>query len=87
MTIVDDRILEFIQENGSGTPKEIYDKANIRYTQEYIAERCRELSEYGLLKHIGNAAYLLTEEGEQYLSGELDTGELDPSQTNRSTAV
>ena len=87
MTIVDDRILEYIKENESGTPKEMFDEADIRYTQEYIAERCRKLADYGLVKNIGHAAYILTDLGEQYLSGDLDTGELDPSQTSRSAAA
>lgn len=77
MTIVDDRILEYLHEHETGSPTEIHEKARIRYTPEYVAKRCRELTDYGLIRHLGNAVYMITEDGERYLTGELDTGELD----------
>jgi len=76
MTIVDDRVLEYIEERGSGSPKEMKEKGRIRYSTQYIGERCRELAERDLLTHLGNAVYVITEDGERYLDGELDTAEL-----------
>ncbi|WP_197075936.1 hypothetical protein [Halostagnicola sp. A56] len=38
-----------------------------------IARRCRKLSEKGLLKHLGNGVYIITDQGEAYLAGDLDT--------------
>lgn len=84
MSIVDDRVLEYIKENGSGSPKKMKEEARIRYTPEYVAERCRELAERGLLQHLGNGVYVITEAGEQYLEGELDTGELEDDEKRAS---
>jgi Mn-dependent DtxR family transcriptional regulator len=61
------------------------EKARIRYTPEYVAERRRELANRGLLQHLGNGVYVSTEDGERYLNNELDTGELvDDSQESSS---
>lgn len=38
----------------------------------------QKLVDYGLLRHLGNGVYVITDEGEQYLEGELDTAELEP---------
>ncbi|WP_224214660.1 MarR family transcriptional regulator [Natrinema longum] len=73
MSLVDDRILEYIYENDSGSPKEMKDKGHIRYSRQHIARRCRKLNEKGLLTHLGNGVYVITDEGEAYLKGELDT--------------
>lgn len=79
MSLVDDRVLEYIREHGSGSPKKMQEKGKIRYSPQYVAERCRVLSEYGLLTHLGNGVYVITESGERYLDGELDTQELKES--------
>lgn len=76
MSLVDDRVLEYLRDHGSGSPKKMQEEGRIRYTPEYVAERCRLLAEYGLVRHLGNGVYQLTEDGEAYLDGELDTGEL-----------
>jgi hypothetical protein len=36
--------------------------------------------EYGLLQHLGNGVYVITERGEQYLDGEFDTAGLEPDE-------
>ncbi|WP_117365822.1 MarR family transcriptional regulator [Natrarchaeobaculum sulfurireducens] len=73
MSLVDDRILEYICENDSGSPKKMKDEGRIRYSRQHIARRCRKLAEKGLLTHLGNGVYIITDEGEAYLKGELDT--------------
>lgn len=73
MSLVDDRILEYIHEHDSGSPKKMKDEGRIRYSRQHIARRCRKLAEKGLLTHLGNGVYIITEEGEAYLRGELDT--------------
>ena len=73
MSIVDDRVLEYIRENEYGSPTEMKDKGPIRYTRQHIAKRCRKLAEHGLLKPVGNGVYVITERGEKYLDGEIDT--------------
>lgn len=79
MSLVDDRALEYLYENESGSPKKMQEKARIRYTPEYVAERCRVLTTYGLVRHLGNGVYILTDLGEQYLAGELDIADLEES--------
>lgn len=78
MTLADDRILEYLREHESGTPKEMRDSGFVRFSNSYIGQRCRKLVDYGLLRHLGNGVYVITETGEDYLSGELDTGEIEP---------
>lgn len=73
MSLVDDRILEYIHEHDSGSPKQMKEEGRIRYSRQHIARRCRKLAEKGLLKHLGNGVYVITDDGEAYLKGELDT--------------
>lgn len=73
MTIVDDRVLEYIRENESGSPTAMKRDAPIHYSREYVHKRCKRLTEEGLLKHLGNGVYVITDEGEAYLDGKLDT--------------
>lgn len=73
MSLVDDRILEYIHENESGSPTEIMEEGRLQYSRQHVARRCRKLADEGLLKHLGNAVYIITDEGEAYLEGRLDT--------------
>ncbi|WP_251327945.1 phage repressor protein [Haloplanus pelagicus] len=73
MTLVDDRVLEFIRENESGSPTEMMEEGPIHYSRQHIARRCRKLADEGLLRHLGNGVYVLTDDGEAYLDGTLDT--------------
>jgi len=73
MALVDDRVLEYIRENGSGSPTEMKNEGPIRYSRQYIDRRCKKLAEEGLLTHLGNGVYVITEDGEAYLEGRLDT--------------
>ncbi|WP_459193645.1 ArsR family transcriptional regulator [Halosimplex sp. J119] len=73
MSVWDDRILEWMRENeGSGTPKQLNDSGLIRVSQTHIARRCKKLADNGLLRHVGNGAYVITEKGEAYLNEEYD---------------
>jgi DeoR/GlpR family transcriptional regulator of sugar metabolism len=78
MTIWDDRILEYIRKDGSGSPTELANKEYIRVSNTHVGRRLRKLAEHGLLKPLGNGVYVITERGEKYLDGELDTGEDAP---------
>ena len=75
MALVDDRVLEYLRENGSGSPTEMKEEGPIRYSSQYIGRRCKKLTEEGLLKHLGNGIYIITDDGEAYLDGRLDTQE------------
>jgi len=80
MVLADDRILEYIRENGSGSPGEMADSGYVRYTGSYISKRCKKLVEHGLLNDLGNGVYTITERGEKYLEGEIDTSEDAPDE-------
>jgi len=73
MTLVDDRVLEYIQENESGSPTKMKNEGPIRYSRQYVHKRCKKLAEEGLLRHLGNGVYVITDQGEAYLDGRLDT--------------
>ena len=80
MTIADERILEHLREKETDTPKRMSDSGRVRFSRQYIGERCRKLASYGLLKHLGNGVYRITQEGELYLEGELDADKLENSE-------
>ena len=77
MTIADERILERLSEVETDTPKGMADSGKVRFSRQYIGERCRKLANYGMTQHLGNGVYRITEDGEQYLTGELDAEELE----------
>jgi Mn-dependent DtxR family transcriptional regulator len=87
MTIVDDRILEYIRENEHGSPTEMKEEGPIRYSRQYISQRCQKLADHGLLKPVGNGVYIITERGEKYLDAELDTHVDQPDETNGNSNV
>lgn len=78
MTIADERILEFLRENDSGTPSNMEGNEYVRFSRPHIHERCQKLKRHGLIRFLGNGVYILTEEGQQYLDGDLDAAELGP---------
>lgn len=75
MALVDDRVLEYLNENDSGTPTKMKKEGPINYSRAYIDRRCKRLTEEGLIDHLGNGVYVITDDGEAYLDGRLDTQE------------
>ena len=75
MTLVDDRVLEYLSEHESGSPVEMKREGPINYSRQYIDKRCKRLTDEGLVKHFGNGIYVITDDGEAYLDGRLDTQE------------
>ncbi|WP_424014137.1 winged helix-turn-helix domain-containing protein [Halorubrum xinjiangense] len=73
MTLVDDRILEYLHENEAASPTEMMKGGPIKFSRAYIGRRCRKLQEEGLIREISDATYVITEDGEEYLKGHLDT--------------
>jgi hypothetical protein len=73
MTSLDDRILEFLHENDPTTPTNMTTEASLPYSRQHVDRRCKRLHEEGLLKNLGNGVYMITEDGEAYLKGHLDT--------------
>ena len=79
MTIADERILEYLSTAETSTPKKMADSGDVRFSRQYIGERCRKLADYGMVQHLGNGVYRITEQGRAYLNGELDAEELESS--------
>ncbi len=73
MTAADDRILEYLSENETGSPAKMKREGPIRYSRQQINRRCKRLAEEDLIRHLGNGVYMITEDGEAYLEGRLDT--------------
>jgi hypothetical protein len=82
MTICDERILERLSEVETDTPKGMADSGDVRFSRQYIGERCRMLTDYGMLQHLGNGVYRITEVGEQYLEGEVDAENLESDESD-----
>lgn len=74
MVLADERILEYILEEESGSPKEMADSGLVSFSRPYISRRCKKLAENGLLKALGNGVYVISDEGEAYLNEEYDVG-------------
>jgi len=72
MTIWDDRILEYLQSHESATPTKLAESGYFEVSRPHIGRRCKALAEHGLLNHLGNAVYVITEKGEGYLKGKYD---------------
>lgn len=77
MTIADERILEYLSTSEISTPKKMADSGDVRFSRQYIGERCRKLTDYGMVQHLGNGVYRITKEGERYLTGDLDAESLN----------
>ena len=77
MSRADDRILEHLAEQGPDTPKEMADSGRVRFSRQHINQRCKKLVSAGLAIHLGNGVYDITEQGKQYLDGEIDLRNLD----------
>lgn len=87
MTIWDDRILEYIEEEGSASPSELEKSGYLRISKSQISRRLRKLAEYGMLNHLGNGVYVITQKGEDYLEGDLDAGELEEPEEESGRAA
>lgn len=73
MSIVDERILEYLNENDAGSPSEIKEAGELSYHPAYIAERARKLADKDFIRRISaKGVYQITERGEAYLAGEYD---------------
>ncbi|SMO90771.1 hypothetical protein SAMN06264867_1186 [Halorubrum cibi] len=75
MTLLDDRILEYLSEHEAASPTEMKKGGPIKFSRAYIGRRCKKLKENGLLREISDATYVITDDGEAYLDGRLDTQE------------
>ncbi len=82
LTQADERILEFLRENGNYPPSAIRDRLaeigdDLDYSTNHLGMRCRALDDHGLLENVGGGTYTVTNLGEEYLDGEFDAGSLE----------
>jgi hypothetical protein len=68
----DDRILEFLYENGPASSGIISSDEYIRISQPYVSRRLRTLREHNLIEATDNNAYVITKRGRYYLAGGYD---------------
>ncbi len=87
LTQTDERILEFLLDEGNYPPtaisRELSAQANseaMKYHPNHVGRRCRELANYGLVVNVGSGTYSITDDGRAYLSGDLDASSLDASE-------
>jgi len=85
MTIWDDRILEIIRNDPDKVGKvgNLAKEETIRISRASVSRRCQKLAEHGLLRPIGDGVYVLTERGEKYLDGEINTYEDQPDEVDQ----
>ena len=86
ITQADERIMEFLRDKGNHPPSAIAENLfeispELDYNPVYVGNRCRKLAKSGLLVNVGGGAYSITEQGEAFLDGDLDAGDLpDPAE-------
>lgn len=85
MVLLDDRILEHLREAETSTATEMAEEGYINYSRQHVSNRLKKLSEYGLVKPLGNGVYMITERGEGYLDGKIDTTEGVPDEVESSS--
>lgn len=72
MQRVDDRLLEYLESEGTQTPKSIADEWGYDYHRETLGRRLRLLTKAGLVEKVGRGVYRITETGVGYLIGQED---------------
>jgi hypothetical protein len=68
----DDRILEYVYEQGASQSGEIANDDYIRIGQSYVSQRIRVLREHDLMEEKSNNSYGITKKGRYYLAGGYD---------------
>ena len=58
-----------------GAERPLLDRLRFEIPSDSV--RCLKLADYGLVINLGNGIYSITEEGEEYLAGELDAANLE----------
>lgn len=75
---VDERILETLEVEGNLTPGALDEVYNVA-SASHASDRLSLLTEYGLTERIHRGLYRLTEDGQAFLDGDLDTRDLEPT--------
>lgn len=72
MRLVDDRILEYLDEEGPGAPANMEKDNRMQFSKNYLNRRLILLRKAGLVELIGNGVYRITPDGRGYLAGRED---------------
>lgn len=72
MEQVDERILEYLDSEGWGTPTMMAESREFSSSAGRIEERCKMLHYAGLIAPIHDEMYELTTDGQLYLQEEID---------------
>jgi hypothetical protein len=72
MEQVDERIMEFIREEGWASPSILASQRGFEASEGRIRERCKMLTYTGFLAPIAGELYDITTEGILYLDGKID---------------
>lgn len=80
MALADDRILEYLDQEGPRSPSKIAEDERIPFSRKHVNLRLLELEKYDLVEKdvVGRGVYAITELGERYLAGDLDAATLEP---------
>jgi hypothetical protein len=87
MVGADDRILEYLSENGPTTPSKMVEDERMRFSRGHINQRCIKLANNGFLINLGNGVYKVTKQAEKYLNEELDAETLEELDKNGDSAT
>jgi hypothetical protein len=72
MILLDERILEFLREEGPAEPSRIRDTIQMEESRNWISERCQVLADAGLACPVyGGWRYDITHLGVRYLDGAI----------------
>lgn len=72
MEQIDERILEYLDSEGWGTPTMMAESKQFKASPGRIGERCKMLQYAGMVAPIHDEMYELTMNGELYLKEEID---------------
>nr|WP_238392144.1 winged helix-turn-helix domain-containing protein [Halorussus amylolyticus] len=78
MNQTDDYILEILDESDLILSPSII-AVNLDYTRNWVSKRLGKLREAGLVERLNEGHYRITEKGREYLAGEIEADELEPS--------
>jgi len=77
MQAVDDRILEYLDSEGGGTPSSIVKDGELDYHTNTVGRRLRKLLDAGLIEQIARGQYRITPKGTAYLAGHQDLRDVE----------
>jgi hypothetical protein len=76
MMQIDERILEYLDDEGWGTPATMKDELGCTVSEKRLKSRCKSLCERELVAPVHGDMYEITRWGQAYLRGNLDAHHL-----------